>query len=281
MNAREAQKLACEKLMSYGVIDAKRESQLIFAHLLHCHINELALNKEAFNQTQLKRLEEILIARKEQNPLQYILGETEFMSLAFKVEPAVLIPRGDTERIVEAAIALLRDAKKPLIVDVCCGSGNIAVSLAYYLPSALVIATDISPAALKIAKENATLHHLTSRIRFLCGDLLAPIFTHKAKPQVIIANPPYIKSGDLASLQAEVQKEPLLALDGGQDGLDFYRRLAAEAHDILLEQGYLIIETGYDQKDSVLSILSEYNYTVIDTIDDYGGNHRGIIAQKA
>lgn len=280
MDVQNAQRLAFNTLKAAGIEEADRESRLIISYLLDCPIGALPLTDKALNAAKELHLQAILEARKKRIPLQYILGETEFMSLTFKTDPQVLIPRGDTERIVEAAIALLKNDSAPLIADICCGSGNIGISLAYYLPTAKVIAVDISPAALRLARENALTYQLEQRIDFHLGNLLEPLKRAKAHPRMIISNPPYIRSDDIGLLQPEVQNEPRLALDGGKDGLDYYRLLITGSFDILPPLGYLVMETGYDQKDWVIDILKENHYSVLSAVNDYGGNHRGIVAQK-
>ena len=281
MNAFDAQKSTEKALLEAGIIDAGIESRLIISHLLNCKISEIPITEKIIDLQTTTQLKNIIEARKARQPLQYILGETEFMSLIFKVTPDTLIPRGDTERIVEAAISLMKDEASSLIADICTGSGNIAVSLAYYLSYAKIMGCDISTDALAVARENANRYSLSDRIRFLQGDLLQPIATLGLRPNLVISNPPYIKSGERELLQEEVKREPWSALDGGRDGLHFYRRLSLDSYNILSDKGYLIFETGYDQKQEVIDILIKTGYSIVNTINDYNGNHRGIIAQKA
>ncbi|MEG1501218.1 MAG: peptide chain release factor N(5)-glutamine methyltransferase [Clostridiales bacterium] len=278
MNINQLLKDISSRLSSVSA-EGQREAQLILSHLLACKISELWLY-EALPEEKLPLLDAIIAGRLQREPLQYLLGEEDFMSLTFTVDHHVLIPRGDSERVVERGIDLLKDQPRPLIADICCGSGAMAVSLAYYLPQALVYGVDISWEALLIAQKNAARYALQGRVKFLQGDLLAPLAACREKFSLLISNPPYIPRQEIAYLAEEVQKEPLLALDGGDDGLAFYRRLALEAGSYLQQDGYLLLETGYNQKDDICSLLEEANWRIIETIKDYGGNHRGIIAQN-
>ena len=268
-----------QRLAQAGFPEAAREARLLLAHLLCQSPAAVPLWPGSLAPAQQAALEGYVLRRLAGEPLQYVLGETEFMSLPFAVNPAVLIPRGDTERIVEAAIARLRAWPGPLrIADLCCGSGAIGVSLAHFLPHAQVWASDISAAALEVAQANAAQNGVAERMHFLQGDLFAP-FAGLPPFAAILANPPYIPSGEMPQLQAEVQREPALALDGGSDGLDYYRRLVPAAREYLQPGGLLFLETGYDQRESVASLLLSSGYAVLQIITDYGQNHRGFVAQ--
>lgn len=270
-----------QRLAQAGFSEAGREARLLLAHLLCQSPAALPLWPGSLSPVQQATLEGYLIRRLAGEPLQYVLGETEFMSLPFAVSPAVLIPRGDTERIVEAAIARLGAWSGPLrIADLCCGSGAIGISLAHFLPRAQVWASDISAAALDVAQANAAQNGVAERMHFLQGDLFAP-FAGLPPFAAILTNPPYIPSGEMPYLQAEVRREPALALDGGRDGLDYYRRLIPTAREYLQAGGLLFLETGYDQRESVGSLLLASGYAVLQTIRDYGQNHRGFVAQKS
>lgn len=282
MKVRQAWQLAKASLTEAGMEEALREADLMIAHLAHCSPANLLLHldRELAEESQ-EQLAYFLQKRACHYPLQYLLGETEFMSLPIKVGPATLIPRGDTERIVEAAIGILRSYPHAKVADICSGSGAIAISLAYYLPQIEVIGIDLSAEAVEIAKENAARNRVDNRCRFLVGNLLQPLEGEKIKPEMIIANPPYIPTGEIARLSPEVRGEPMMALDGGADGLDFYRRLARESTNYLKDKGYLVLETGYDQKESVGALLAEGGFMIEKTIVDYGGNHRGFVARWA
>lgn len=278
MEAAEALRLAVKALAEVSGDEAEREAKLIVAHLLGVVPQQLLLYwHDPVDQQQLMQ---IIEQRRQRQPLQYIIGEQEFMGLPFTVTPAVLIPRGDSERPVEVAIELLKDVPQPVIADICCGCGAYAVSLAYYLPRALVFAVDISSDALAVAKENVKRNGVIERIELLTGDLLQPLEMRLYSFDMIISNPPYVRTADIAGLSPEVLCEPFGALNGGTDGLDFYRRLATGAGPLLKDGGWLVIEHSYDQAEDVGNILKDSGWTIMRKIVDYGGNDRAIVAQK-
>lgn len=209
-------------------------------------------------------------------PLQYITNNQEFMKLNFFVDENVLIPRADTEILVEEVISLANDDKNK-ILDVCTGSGAIAVSLAKYIKNSNVMAIDISKEALKIAEKNAFNNNVN--IKFIESDLFNNLEENDF--DIIVSNPPYIRENVINDLSIEVKHEPKIALDGGKDGLDFYRKLSSESYKYLKEDGYLCLEIGYDQKKEVIEILkNEKKYKNIYSKKDLFGNDRIIIAQK-
>ena len=209
-------------------------------------------------------------------PLQYITNKQEFMKLNFFVNENVLIPRADTEILVEEVISL-SSGNKDKILDVCTGSGAIAVSLAKYIKNSNVIALDISKEALKIAEKNALDNNVS--IKFIESDLFNNLKENNF--DIIVSNPPYIKEDVINKLSIEVKHEPKIALDGGKDGLDFYRKLSSESYKYLKKDGYLCLEIGYDQKNEVIKILkNEEKYKNIYSKKDLFGNDRIIIAQK-
>ena len=195
-------------------------------------------------------------------PLQYITGVQEFMKLNFIVTKDVLIPQPDTEILVEEVINIAYKLENPIILDLCTGSGTIAISIAKNVPNVKIIATDISKNALEIAKRNAQFNGVLNSIDFIESDLFDKI--KNIKFDIIVSNPPYIPTSDINMLPIDVQQEPILALDGGKDGLDFYRKISKNAHYFLNRKGYLCLEIGYNQKEDVKRIIeSEKRY--IDT----------------
>ncbi len=209
-------------------------------------------------------------------PLQHITHSQEFMKMDFYVDENVLIPRPDTEILVEEVIKIAKKMDKPKILDLCTGSGAIAISIAKNVPDAEVHAIDISSKALEIAKKNAK--NLGVKVKFTKSNLFEKL--NKTKFDIIVSNPPYIKRDDINYLSQEVKKEPELALDGGIDGLDFYRKIAKQAIDYLKFESYLCLEIGYDQKDDVIEIINQQeNYSRTYSKKDLGGNDRVIVTQ--
>ena len=188
-------------------------------------------------------------------PLQHITNSKEFMKLNFYVDKDVLIPRADTEILVEEVIKLAKKVGAKKILDLCTGSGAIAVSLAKYINKSEITATDISNDALRIAKLNAKNNNVEDRITFISSNLFQNI--PEEKYDIIVSNPPYIKTKDIKVLNKDVQKEPKLALDGGIDGLDFYRKIIKEADEYLKFGGFLCFEIGFDQKEDVIELIEE------------------------
>ncbi|MFY9175182.1 MAG: peptide chain release factor N(5)-glutamine methyltransferase [Peptococcia bacterium] len=210
-------------------------------------------------------------------PLEYILGQQEFLDLSFLVNQDVLIPRRDTEVLVKAALEFAGQLANPQILELCTGSGVIAVSLAYYLPTALVTAVDISAPALEVAKANSVKYGVNGRVSFYQGDLFEPL-VEGFKYDLLVANPPYISEAEYETLPADVKKEPALALLAGSDGLDYYRRIASRAAQFLLREGKLFLEIGWQQGEEVSQILKEAGFDEITVIADQAGRDRVICA---
>jgi len=215
----------------------------------------------------------------------YITGQQEFWSVDFHVTRDVLIPRPETERLVEITLTVaagMLHAAPMRIFDIGTGSGAVAISLAKELASAELWATDVSTAAVAIARGNAARNGVSEKIKFLCGDLFAPIDAEAGKFALIVANPPYIRSGEIAGLAPEVSHwEPRLALDGGTDGLDFYHRIAARAWTHLVPNGAVTLEIGADMGDVVARIFDDTGrYANAMVSKDYAGRDRVVVAQK-
>ncbi|MFC1805032.1 peptide chain release factor N(5)-glutamine methyltransferase, partial [Candidatus Omnitrophota bacterium] len=251
------------------------ERELLFTEVLDCTRTELYTGKGlSLDKKQSRRIARALKRRVLGEPLQYILGRLEFMGLEFKLNPDVFIPRPETEILVEKVIDIAHSAERIAdrlnLLEIGTGSGCIAVSLAKLLPNAKITATDISERALQVARENARLNNVEARITFLKSD----VFTHNAvrrrRYDLIISNPPYVASDEIDQLQPEVQREPRIALDGGRDGLDFYRRIVAEAAHHLKTSGLLILELGFRQRDAVESLLRDSgDFKVFECVKDY------------
>lgn len=212
-------------------------------------------------------------------PIQYIIGETEFFGLLFHVTGDVLIPRPETEHVVEKAIELAAAFAQPRIADVGAGSGAIAASLAHQLHSARITAIDCSLAALAVALENAERNGVAERVRFLEGDLLTPVAEERF--ELVVSNPPYVPTNDRDSLPIEVREyEPELALFAGADGLDVYRRLIPMAYALLVCGGFLVLEIGYGQQTAIHALLEAAGYVEIGFAADLQGIPRVAFARR-
>jgi len=267
------------------------EAELLFTGILNCDRISLYLNREShldFGKSKL--ISSVLKRRIIGEPIQYILGETEFFGLEFRVNPDVFIPRPETEILVETVLkivsrlapacpAVRRSPVCPLrILDLGTGSGCIVISLAKFLPHAKIDALDISKGALKIARENAEFHKV--EINFIDTDLLTPHPSPLAPYDIIVSNPPYIPSAEIDKLQPEIGYEPRMALDGGSDGLDFYRRIISNSPYYLKENGFLIMEMGFNQKEAIKNIFQNSgNFEIVEIAKDYHNIDRVIVTQ--
>jgi len=222
----------------------------------------------------------LLVARRlTGEPMQYILGEAEFYGLPFRITPDVLIPRPETEHLVEKVISLAEHFERPRIVDVGTGSGAIAVALAHNLHAASMTAIDISPPALELAQWNAERLGFGDRIRFLQGDLLAPVADEQF--EIVVSNPPYVAEADRKSLSVEVREyEPAQALFAGSDGLEIYRRLIPATLRVLIPGGQVALEIGYGQRDAVNALLVEGGFELVESSADLQGIARVVIALR-
>ena len=269
-------------LKENDIEDSNMKAKIIFAELLGKNKEYLISHDEeeiedGLNRIFLEKIEQL----KNHEPLQYIINKQEFMGLEFYVDENVLIPQPDTENLVEEVIHLSDKSRKNLkkelrILDLCTGSGAIAISLSKLIKNALIYASDISKEALKIAEENSNRN--SANVLFFESDLFKDI-SNLYKFNIIVSNPPYIEKDIIKTLSEEVKKEPMLALDGGEDGLDFYRKIAKDAKEYLKENGYLAFEIGYNQKKAVIEILKENGYRNIYSRKDLGGNDRIVVGQ--
>ena len=212
-------------------------------------------------------------------PIQYITGECEFYGLPFNVNSDVLIPRPETEHVVEKVLELASLLVGPRLVDVGTGSGAIAIALAHESPGAKVTATDVSDAALRVARRNAERTEVAERIRFLEGDLLKPVAAEQF--EFVVSNPPYVATDDRASLALEVRDhEPDVALFAGSNGLDIYRRLVPAAYRVLVAGGFAVFEIGYGQAEAVAELFSAAGFVDIEFAKDLQGVDRVITARR-
>lgn len=281
MNIRELLAIGFTELNKINIDNPAFEAGLILAHVLkkeriYLYLNE---NEEVPDNLTTEFIEK-LGWRLKRKPLQYITGKQEFMGLEFKVNSSVLIPRSDTEILVEKVVTIYNKKDKVNILDIGTGTGCIAISLAHYLKSAQIMGIDISQNALKIAQKNAEINQVSHRIEFKQSDLftsLGPNFYGKF--DLIVSNPPYIDKQEMADLNDEVKLyEPNLALYGGEDGLYFYRLILKESRKYLKNSAKLVFEIGYRQKEELIKIINNKYYKYLETIKDLGGNDRVMIA---
>lgn len=282
MIIKEVLKTAIEKLKNKNIEDASMKVKMILSDTLNKEKEYLLVHdQDELDEDILKVFDERLNKLISGKPIQYILNKQDFMGLHFYVDENVLIPQPDTENLVEEVIKIseiLKMGKEQLkVLDMCTGSGAIAVSLSKYIDKALIYASDISINALDVAKKNAKSNSLD--ITFIHSDLFNDIEISN-QFDIIVSNPPYIETEVIKSLSKEVQEEPIIALDGGKDGLDFYREIIKCAKEYLIKDGYLVLEIGYDQKDSVIKLLQDNDYKNIYSKKDLSGNDRVVVGQK-
>lgn len=257
--------------------NARFEAELMVMSVMKMDRTRLVLNgKLPVMPQHTYRMNKMIERRKKGEPLQYILGETEFMSLDFFVREGVLIPRSDTEILVETVIDKIGD-KKTTVADICTGSGCIGISIAHYKKNTDVELFDISDIALETAKKNIKRNNVSDRVKSYKMDILNEY--PKKKYDVVVSNPPYIEKAVIETLQTEVKDyEPRIALDGGEDGLVFYRRIAETAHNFLKKGGLLAFEIGYNQGESVRGLMQNDFYDT-EVIKDLNDNDRVVIGK--
>ena len=267
MTPRELIRLMAAELADAGVPDSEVDASLLLSHITGQ--NPMNLRLDSWSQVSLD-VEETLRAlcekRKTRTPLQYLTGVQSFLGRDFHVDERVLIPRPETELLAERAIAALRMRPAPIALDMCCGSGCLAVSMALGDPRAQVHAADLSEGALAVTALNA--ERLHAKVTLHQGDLFGSI-PEGMRFDVIVSNPPYIPAADCLVLQEEVRREPMMALDGGADGYDFYRRIAEDAPRFLKEGGVLLMEVGFDQAQGVIALCREAGFTSAVAHEDY------------
>ncbi|HWR06844.1 peptide chain release factor N(5)-glutamine methyltransferase [Sporomusa sp.] len=262
---------------SKGIDNPRLDAEVLLSHILGKDRLYLYTNfDQPLTAGELAAYRETVKRRAVRAPVAYITGYKEFMGLSFAVSPAVLIPRPDTEILVETVLARLATGQAPSIADLGTGSGAIIVSILTKLTTARGVAVDISAGALAIAKENAVRHSVDQRLELQLGDLFAPL--SGSKFDAILSNPPYIPDRDIAGLSAEVRQEPRLALAGGADGLDFYRRIVATGAAYLNTGGFIAVEVGINQAGPVAALANTASRLKAEAIiKDYGGIERVVV----
>lgn len=268
-----------EYFKKHGIEWPHLEAEILLSHTLAVPRIQLYVQFERIlKDDELAKYKALILRRSKHEPIAYITGHQPFMSLDFEVNPSVLIPRPETEKLVEIGIETGKLIEKPEIADIGVGSGSIAVSLAKYLPKAKIVGVDSSKEALEVAKRNAEKVGVADRCEFIHGDLFEPI---KGRAfDIIVSNPPYIKSADIPTLQPEIKDfEPREALDGGEDGLKFFREIADKAKNHLKENGKLLLEIGFGQGDQIKALLLKAGFTEITITKDTSGIERVIKAK--
>ena len=284
---REAYLRASSFLKERGVEEAGASAELLLRHVLRVNRTKLLVMwDESLEDDAFDRLWEMLQRRADGEPVQYIMGEAYFYGRPFQVNKAVLIPRPETELLAERIVLLGREfwgaEGSPRVVDIGTGSGAIAVTLASECPAWQVAASDISPAALEVARGNARANGVEDRILFLEGDLLEPAAREWGRIDILVSNPPYICTADLDGLQREVRDyEPHLALDGGPDGLVLYRRMLAQMAEFDVWPRLVGFECGMGQAQELSRLIQETGrWSKVMIVDDYAGIERHVIASR-
>ena len=287
LNIQKLRNFGRNKLKENSIEDTSFKAEILLQYTLNMNKTEIIINSEREVQYDLEQkyiayLDEVITGK----PIQYITHKQEFMGLNFYVDESVLIPQPDTEILVEETIRTVTANNKQLgqnmkILDLCTGSGAIAISLENYLKNKFeteIIASDVSKKAIDVAKRNAKENN--AKVKFIISDMFENIKENNL--DIIVSNPPYIEKATIITLSKEVQNEPHLALDGGIDGLDFYKIIAKEGYKHLKSGGYILVEIGYNQKESVSNIFKEYTdqYIEVNCIKDLNGQDRVIEVKR-
>lgn len=272
---------ATEKLSQAGIDTPRLDAEVLLAHALNCRRLKLYTDAEKILSTaEVERYKNFIESRAKKIPVAYLTGSREFMSLNFVVTPEVLIPRPDTEILTQAAIETLQGmGGEVFFADLGTGSGAICVSILKFIKTARAAAVDISEKSLEVAAYNAKKFGVDDRAEFFCGNLFEPL--EGKKFNAIVSNPPYIPTADLKKLQAEVQEEPVAALDGGADGLNFYRRIVADAPAFLFSGGFLAVEVGINQASAVKNLIEQNkNFCEVEILKDLAGIDRVVFSRR-
>jgi release factor glutamine methyltransferase len=284
---REVIQKSAAFLERHGVESPRLQAEHLLGHVLKLPRLQLYLQFDrVLVETELDALRALVKRRAAREPLQHLVGTANFGGLELRVNRHVLVPRPETELLAESAVeflaSLAREPASPLaVLDLGTGSGCLSVFIAVKVPAARVTAVDVSPEALTVARANATTHGVTDRVDFLLGDLFAPL-PPGSQFDLLVSNPPYIPSAEIATLQPEVREfDPRAALDGGADGLDFYRRIAAEGARFLRAGGKLMVEFGDGQAGALEKLFAEHKWVVAAVLADYSRRPRILIARPA
>lgn len=275
LTIKENLEYAIKKLKENDIEECSLKAKLLLSYVLIKPKEFLIINEEKnLSEAEQEKFNRLLEQMIDNVPLQYLVNKQEFYGIEFFINENVLIPQPDTEILVEEVINISNRENKKEILDMCTGSGAIAIALSKNIKNANIIATDISDKALEIAKKNDK----ENKINFIKSDMFENLKNKKF--DVIVSNPPYIKTDIIKTLSKEVQKEPMLALDGGKDGLNFYRIIINDADKHLNSNGYLCLEIGDDQKEEIIQLLKQKKYKEIYSKKDLSGNDRIVVAKN-
>lgn len=276
----EILKIATEKLSEKKIENPRLDSEILLAYVLNWQRLKLYTDSEKIlTEEEIFRFENLIERRAKKIPVAYLIGRKEFFGLNFFVTPEVLIPRPETEILTQCATEFLQtfDGEKNFL-DIGTGSGAICISILKFCKNSFAYAVDISEKSLEVAKFNAQKFNVDDRVKFFCGNLFEKVSGKKFS--AIISNPPYIPSGEIKNLQEEVKKEPLRALDGGEDGLKFYREIIFQSPKFLISGGILAVEIGINQAEAVKKFFLENNFCEIKILKDLSGIERVIFGKK-
>ncbi len=278
----EALNSASNYLQNKGIKSSRLNAELLLSHVLNCKRLELYLSFDRpLQKSEIDSYRELLKRRSTFEPLQYIIGKVEFYGLEFEVNQSVLIPRPETELLVEAVIESVAKDERINILDIGSGSGNISIALAKNIPSCTVVGIDISEEAIETSTRNAKLNGVESQLMFVKKNILNGIEINENSFDVVVSNPPYVSVADFVNLDPELRLyEPQIALTDESDGLSFYRNISVLSRSLLKNNGKLFFEIGAGQSDAVKKILIDSDYKNIVIIKDYSDIERVIIGEK-
>ena len=281
MNISEALSKGYNLLKEAQVESYIIDTQLLLSRVLKADKLYLIMNRnEEISKEKEKEFEGLLEKRKGKMPMAYILNDVEFMGLHYYVKEGVLIPRPDTEILVEECIRVIRSNNITTVCDMCCGSGAIGLSIAKHVENTEVWLYDISDTALEVSDINKKSFELKDEVEIIKSDLFQTPLRENRKFDMIVSNPPYIEEHIIPTLMEDVKNyEPHLALSGGKDGLDFYRRICSEGKQLLNPNGYMCFEIGYNQEQETKELLKENGFVNIYSLKDLGGNYRVVVGR--
>ncbi len=270
--------ISADYLDKQGCVSSRLDAEVLLAHVLAMNRLQLYLNFDRPLETEeIDAYRQLIGLRARRTPVSYLIGKKEFYSRDFLVNSQVLIPRPETEILVEEALQLAKTISTPRILDLGTGTGIIGITLVLELLEGQIVASDVSKQALEVARENAIQHGVIDQIELVRSDLFGQLAGYTF--DIICSNPPYIPTNIIYTLEQEVRQEPLSALDGGEDGLDYYRQILNQARDHLCDRGYLVLEIGWNQADAVKTLGEARGFSWHKTVSDYGGKDRVVVLQ--